>query len=645
MSVWSAHALGADLADDDLRRISDSLRTLDHAPGDPRARMELFEAARRLGLYAQAAPFQATDDSQGRRQIEGDLIALKIRYGIIDRDTLCGPRRFDRLDEAIAATDALDRQFVQGASPDGEDLRRLNDRIVALTERHHYAAAVSLYESMRQRRLEVPPWATVKVAESYLDQRKASIAAGLYRQVLAKNPDDFEAHVGLFYALSDRNDDASATRFIDAYAASLPERRHLDNKYNTERLSIDVLADRARINARFLDEAQDRLTGRLDHAPHNIEVLQAAAAMSLAREWPRSAQQLQQALVARTPCDANAYGELAETALQTQDWVLARQSLSRAQMLDQESPSVRRAATSMALHDGYELSVEVNYEHSPGGGSTASNYFGSDDWNENTFLYGPPLDERWRWFVHDYTAMADFSDAWTRWSRAGAGVEWRWLNWRVAAEANGGNVGGAGAALALRWALDDRWTFEARAASRSNDIPLKAVRDGIHANDVVADASWHLNESLVVSAQATESHFSDGNRRQALFVQWQQRWLSNARWQVDMLLSTSGSRNSLDQTVSYFNPRHDHDVMLTGVGEFITWRDYDYRFTQRLELGTGRYWESGYPSGNITYLRYAHAWQLGLPVEWHYGFAIVMRPYDGVREKQLRAEMGLLWQF
>lgn len=645
IALFPVCAVAGDKSDEDLQMLREGLRTLAQSPDDQQARAEIFEATRDLGLFEWASKFGPFDNRQLDRHIEGDRLALEIRYGIVDRDTLCGPHRFDRLDDALASTDQLERTFLVGYSPDQEDLRRLGDRIIALHERHRDGDAVRLYETMRQRDLRIPSWTLREVAGSYLNVRRPAEAVALYQTVLSEHPEDFEAHVGLVYALLDMHDAPSAIDTIDAYAAGLPEHRRLDGKYNGERSAADILSDRARMDANRLDEAQQRLAARLSEAPSNGEVRRAMASLALARGWPRDAQQRLQGVTAMAPCDADAFAELSEAALITQDWGRARQALQVAETLDPYTSAVRRADTSMALHDRYELRVDVNYEHSQANNSHASDYFGNDDWNADTTLYGPPMGEYWRWYAHNYIALADFSDSWVRWNRTGAGVEWRWLNWRLAAELNGGNVGGTGGNASLRWAPDDHWSIDASANYRTNDIPLKAVAEGIYANDVSLGIHWRLNESLGLSAVSTRTNFTDSNKRTAWSVQWEQRWVSEARWTVETLLASSGSTNTLTTAASYFNPRHDHDVLLTGIAEHVSWMDYNYRFTQRVELGVGRYWQADYSPGNMTYLRYGHAWDLGGPVEWHYGVAVVRRPYDGVQETQLRADIHLLWRF
>ena len=107
----------------------------------------------------------------------------------------------------------------------------------------------------------------------------------LYQRAVIANPDDFEANLGLFYALVETEELDPATAHIDAYAARLPERRHLDGRYNGERLSADVTAEQARIYSDRLSEAQTRIEARpppplQQRSPPVLRIL------ALARGWP-----------------------------------------------------------------------------------------------------------------------------------------------------------------------------------------------------------------------------------------------------------------------------------------------------------------------------------------------------------------------
>ena len=190
-----------DRNDDLAPLLGKQLATLKRQPENTEVRKAAWGTAMRLGLFEQAAALDAPISAAERRAMEGDIIALYIRYGIVDRNTLRGPERFLRLDKALTATDPLAAEFFAGKTLDSEDQRRLTDRLSALASRRRAADAVKLYETLRQRDIPVPLWAERDIAGSYLELRLPQEALSRYRQVVAANPDDFDANLGLFYAL------------------------------------------------------------------------------------------------------------------------------------------------------------------------------------------------------------------------------------------------------------------------------------------------------------------------------------------------------------------------------------------------------------------------------------------------------------
>ena len=77
----------------------------------------------RLSLFEQTAALDAPLAVDERRAMDGDIITLDIRQGIVDRNTLGGSERFFRLDKALTATDPLSADFFAGQAPDTEDIR------------------------------------------------------------------------------------------------------------------------------------------------------------------------------------------------------------------------------------------------------------------------------------------------------------------------------------------------------------------------------------------------------------------------------------------------------------------------------------------------------------------------------------------
>jgi biofilm PGA synthesis protein PgaA len=616
------------------------LAILKRQPDNLEARKAAWVAAMRLGLFAQAAALGAPLSHGERRSMEGDIIALDIRYGIVDRNTLRGPQRFSRLDQALTATDPLAAEFFAGKAPDAEDSRRLTDRLSALASRRRAADAVVLYETLRARNIPVPLWAERDVAGSYLELRRPQEALILYQRVVADNPDDFDANLGLFYALVETEQLDAATDHIDRYAARLPERRHLDGRYNGERLSADIAADRVRIFADRLGEAQTRIDARHAAIPHNSEARQSSASLALARGWPHQGDEMLRRTIGSDPINPALHADLAENLLTLQDWPAARATLAHASDLDADNGAVRRARRSVELYDSYELYVEAGY-----GQGQDVNYFGSRDWSIDSFLYSRPINDNWRVFAHNYSASADFYGDNQTWIRTGAGAEWRHLGWRVTGEVNGGSGVKAGVTGTVRWKPDDHWTFYGAAESVTNQIPLRAVADGIHASRVSAGADWRQHESRKLGLGVYSSDFSDGNLRSGINAAWFERWASGPKWMFETTLGADASRNSLDTSVNYFNPKSDRSLWLTAAVENLTWRSYDHSFRQRLALTGGTYWQEFYGSGAIEAIEYGHRWEVDRDLSLRYGIGRLLRPYDGEREGRTFANLVLLWRF
>ena len=105
------------------------------------------------------------------------------------------------------------------------------------------------------------------------------------------------------------------------------------------------------------------------------------------------------------------------------------------------------------------------------------------------------------------------------------------------------------------------------------------------------------------------------------------------------------SRNSLDTSVNYFNPKSDRSLWLTAAVENLTWRSYDHAFRQRLALTGGTYWQEGYDAGATEAIEYSHRWELDRDLSLRYGIGRLLRPYDGEREGRTFANLVLLWRF
>ncbi|TLD45818.1 MAG: Poly-beta-1,6-N-acetyl-D-glucosamine export protein [Accumulibacter sp.] len=175
----------------------------------------------------------------------------------------------------------------------------------------------------------------------------------------------------------------------------------------------------------------------------------------------------------------------------------------------------------------------------------------------------------------------------------------RHLGWRVTGEVNGGSGVKDGFTGTARWKPDDHWTVYGAGESVTNQIPLRAVADGIHASRVSLGVDWRQHESRKLGGAAYYSDSSDGNLRSGVNALWFERSLSGPKWTFETTLGADASRNSLNASVNYFNPKSDRSLWLTAAVEHLGWRSYDHSLRQRLALTGGTYWQEFYGSGAI----------------------------------------------
>ena len=96
---------------------------------------------------------------------------------------------------------------------------------------------------------------------------------------------------------------------------------------------------------------------------------------------------------------------------------------------------------------------------------------------------------------------------------------------------------------------------------------------------------------------------------------------------------------------SYYNPRSDLSLELTGINEWLLIRRFDRSFLHRLGLSLGLYQESGFGNKPVAGIYYEHEWQFHDRLNLVYGVALNRPVYDGAYETDSRLYLNLDWRF
>lgn len=627
--------------------------TLKQQPENRDALQGKARALSRLGTpqlaleLARAHPAAFSDAD--RQNFAADSTARRVRWGAAAANQGHGPQRFAELDRAIAESDAVGAKALdRNAALSPAERQVALDRVSALQARVRMRDAVDLYEAMAARPEPVPAYAKADAASAYLYLRQPEKARDLYREVVAADPANVDAQLGLFYALAESEDHKAALAQIEKLAVATPETTGaysaVTTQPNPDYLRVQTARAQAPLLANNAGEAWRRLRDLHARAPANLEVDTAYASTMRARGWPRRADAELRTALTNDPYDSGALGEDAGARLEMNDFRGAEQQLNAGRAAAAEDQRVARAGRLWEVHNMQELDIEVDGGRSHDSGAVNAPA-GQRDFEMDAHLYSKPFDYNYRAYLHGYTAQADFNGGTGRNDRAGVGLEYRSTRFsasgEVAQDFNKDRVAVYGTAS---YTPDDFWTFSVVGDTDSIETPLQARQLGVTAWRLGAGAAWRAHESRTIAVGYNHLRFSDGNERDIESARWTERVIKGPVYKLEVAGIVSSTQDT-STTAGYFNPRNDLDTSIQLANEWLQWRRYERAFRHRLIVTGGNYWQQGFGSGGTYDVRYEQEWTADDRLTVRYGIGESSHPYDGARSRRDYAYLALNVRF
>jgi biofilm PGA synthesis protein PgaA len=594
-------------------------------------------------------------DSVTQRRLEGDLAAERVRMA--EFATRTEKERYVIADRALQDYDTLLARWTPDASAHDDVVRWRIDRLGALKARARTAEVIREYETLTAEGVQLPTYAVRWVAASYLDQRQPEKAEPLYRQALSATdaePDDrVEDSTALFYALQESDKGVEAREVANTLANNQKPRVELKGlpigNPNDAWMDAQQLSAQSGVYGGDLPGSEAGLDALVARAPGNVGLHLAQADMYRARDLPRRAEATLKETEAQVPRDIGLEVSQAYTAMDLQEWrqldVLADDVIAR----NPDSRQVQRLQRLRNVHDMAEVRVEAYTGKSYGGGNNGDvgAVTGSRDWGIESVIYTPPIDEDWRLFAGAGYATADFSEGTGqhRWQRVG--VERRTRDMTLEAEVSNHSYGFGskqGARVSIARDINDNWQYGGSLDYLSATTPLRALNADITANGGSGFIRWRANESREWKLSLSPSHFSDGNDRVETLLTGREGIYSSPGVQVDLGLEVSASRNSKADTV-YFNPKSDFSVLPTVTVNHVLYHRYETQWSQQFQVGAGTYSQKDYSTGGVGLIGYGQRVRWNDVLEAGANLSLISRPYDGVRERDLRLLVDLTYRF
>lgn len=605
-------------------------RALDLSPDNPEARRGLA-----LGLAAIGGPHQALETTPLQRAdlaaaeyeaLQLDAAATRIRWGELAPKKPA--ERYQETDTALAALDAIRGPLPESPNFDDAVVRRLVfDRMLALRNRVRMSEVLGLYDAARKAGVEVPNYALRAAGDAFLYLRLPSEAHACYQAVLARDPDDYNAKIGVFYAVVELDDFDAAFAIIDTLADAEPELGAAGDRENPRKAAADVLAAMARAYAGDSAHAQTRLEAMLAAAPANLGLRANLATIYRWRGWPRRARTEYGLVQSSPPEDLGAALGVAGTALDLRRWEDAERDTAALVALYPEHRHVQRLARAWELRNAYELYTEGWRARSDGP------QIGTQDQWQNTYLFSRPFNYDYRAYLHHRYSRAEIAEGNPIDHRMGTGIEYAVEGLRVRGEwsAGLGDNEDPGAALQALLQPDDHWEFGLDLEANSAATPLRGTRVGVTGQLAAMSAQYRWHESQRAAIGYSYLDLSDDNRRQALSGLFERRVITRPRYTLTGALGIYHSHNS-ESDVAYFNPESDFAWDLTADNAWRVWRHYERSFEHRLKLTVGRYWQERFDTHGTWAVAYEHRWGLSDALRFSYGISRARRVFDGAPE-------------
>jgi biofilm PGA synthesis protein PgaA len=403
-----------------------------------------------------------------------------------------------------------------------------------------------------------------------------------------------------------------------------------------------VTAANARYYGNQLADAWARITRIADAAPTNASARMALYGIANARGWPRRAQAEGQIAVSLDPDSLDSKITLAEIAIANYRFAEAQRMVSDLLTQYPENLRVHRLARDLDAQLSWVFEFEAKPSDSRGGGENANGH----SMDLQTKLTSPPIADNWQVFVLTNYADANPPEGYVDRTRLSEGIEWRFphLTATLYPSQNFGTVSRPGGGATLDWAVSDQISLAFATEFFTWDTPLRALLEGITADEYATRATYRWDESHSLSGSFSYLPFTDGNQRFVAGVTYAEKVISLPHFDLTATGEAYASHNDRPNA-PYYNPNSDLTVDGGLLAEHTIWRSYEDSWVEALLVNAGVYAEDGFGANAIATVSYEQRWRFDPLNEFHYGVELSRRVYDGSVENTLALTLGLRSRF
>ena len=578
-------------------------------------------------------------------RIKMDMNAHQIRWAGIPQKN--ETNRFDEIEMAIDGLEQNIKDFEsQFGGTSSYVLNAKFDLLVALRDRYRMNDAVKLYDELLTSKIEIPVYAQIAACDAYLYLERPSEAEACYLN--AKELMDHEnvnLDLSLFYAYVENEKMELAQPWVEAVASKQPpyiigKGKRPFRRPNPKKTQAETISSLSIAYADNLKDAEQKIKNLHQLAPYNIDIRKELANIDYWRGWPRKAQEEYDIGLTQEPENRGLRIGEARNQFALKHYKQAEESIGTLFDLFPEDKGIAKQNQLWGIHNMREFKTEISTSKSSG------SINGSRGLDINSHLYSRPLSKNYRVYIHQRHSQAKFTEGDGLLNHAGLGLEYTAPSVFLMTEIHHNHYENNRFGINLNgtYEFDDHWSSSLGLESLSAQTPLRALNQGVYAKSASWGGQYRWHESRSTGLNLSYLDFSDGNERKSISAYWQERWYSQYTYKFSTRVDLYSSRNS-NSNVFYFNPESDLAGSIAFESDWLTWREYENSFHQRLILSTGFYNQENYSTGDTWGVQYEHRWTADYRLEVIYGVKRSSNLYDGDNELSWSYYLSIDWRF
>ncbi len=506
----------------------------------------------------------------------------------------------------------------------------LRDVTISLRNLRQMDNVEAVYRYLSEKE-EQPDFVKHAAAAAMLANQHPDKSGELYQQILDREPNSFQANIGLYYSFIEQENFADAYQLIDQLLKKEPMYLTYNNpKYrsNNERyLDLDVYTILVRFYGDQLQDAWSRIDELIRNAPGNNWLHEVRGQISNAREWFRQGLYDFHYAGLLNPESLNARSGEISSRISLRQYKEARPMLATMQQQFPEEYPTKRLAREWQFSRKPQYWEDVVFANSSGPELDGDSITATAEMLSAPIYDNLYLDASYRY------AWAEIIEGKETFHRYAAGPDYHLMDWDFQARVtyNDSSLDGVGGSINAVWTPNDYWHISLGGEYFSVDTPLRALHHGIRSDSVTAAANYRWSEQRELSVGVQASTFTDNNDRLAGTAVFRQRLLDIPHIDLDGRIELYGSTNSRRDT-PYFNPEQDFSLLGALHLDHVYFRYYDHILVQMIDVAYGVYEQKGYGSRWIGHIRYEQRYKFTPWVEMLAGVEYGQNVYDGEAE-------------